>query len=111
MGGRRLFGAAGFAGLVVFLLWTATAHQVTGPNLNVLWAWPTHLAAAVALGRGGVGCRWRVYLGAAAAVTALVALAWTALPQTLPAPLFPSPCSSPSGPACGRPPRRPGVRS
>ena len=84
-----LFGAVGVAGLVVFLLWTATAHQVTGPNLNVLWAWPTHLAAAVALGRGGVGRRWRVYLGAAAAVTALVALAWTALPQTLPAPLFP----------------------
>ena len=84
-----LFGSAGFAGLVVFLLWTATAHQVTGPNLNVLWAWPTHLAAAVALGRGGVGRRWRVYLGAAAVATALVALAWTALPQTLPAPLFP----------------------
>ena len=84
-----LFGAAGFAGLVVFLLWTATAHQVTGPNLNVLWAWPTHLAAAVALGRGGVGRRWGLYLAAAAVAAALVALVWTALPQTLPPPLFP----------------------
>ena len=88
-GDALLFGAAGFAGLVVFLLWTATAHRVTGPNLNVLWAWPTHLAAAVALGRGGAGRRWGLYLAAAAAVTTLVALAWTALPQALPAPLFP----------------------
>ena len=84
-----LFGAAGFAGLVAFLLWTATAHAVTGPNLNVFWAWPTHLAAAAVLGRGGAGRAWRAYLGAAAAAAALVALAWTALPQTLPDPLFP----------------------
>ena len=84
-----LFGAAGFAGLVTFLLWTATAHQVTGPNLNVLWAWPTHLVAAVALGRGGAGRGWRLYLGGASAVATLVALAWTVLPQVLPAPLFP----------------------
>ena len=83
-----LFGAVGAAGFVITLLWFATAHQVTGPNLSLLWAWPTHLAAAWAIGRGG-GSRWRPYFAATASVTALVALAWTVLPQVLPAPLFP----------------------
>ncbi|MDT7856414.1 DUF4105 domain-containing protein [Rubrivirga sp. S365] len=89
-GDTVLFGAVGFAGLVGFLLWTATDHQVTGPNLNVLWAWPTHLLAAVTLAVGGAGrAAWRVYFGTAAVVTVLAALAWTGLPQTLPAPFFP----------------------
>ena len=84
-----LVGVVGAAGLVLFLLWFATAHQVTGPNLNLLWAWPTHLAAAWALGRGAVGPRWRIYFVVTAVAATLAALAWTALPQVLPAPLFP----------------------
>ena len=79
-----LFSGVGFAGTVLLLLWTATAHQVTGPNLNVLWAWPTHLVAAWAVGRGRVGPRWRAYFLAAAAAAGLAAVLWGALPQTLP---------------------------
>ena len=77
-----LLGVAGLAGTVVLLLWTATDHTVIGPNWQLAWLWPTHLAAAVRLGRPSRGLR--VYAGVAAGATALVVLAWAALPQHLP---------------------------
>lgn len=87
-----LFGAVGVAGGVLFLLWTATAHAVTRPNLNLLWAWPTHLAAAILLARPAGPPRWmRPYLIATAAVSlavvGTVAAGWS--PQPLPAEAVP----------------------
>jgi hypothetical protein len=84
-----LFAAVGFAGLVLLLLWTATAHAVTGPNLNVLWAWPTHLVAAWAVASRRDGGRWRAYFLVATAASALVAVSWAVLPQSLPLPALP----------------------
>ncbi|MEX0654308.1 MAG: DUF4105 domain-containing protein [Phycisphaeraceae bacterium] len=84
-----LLGVTGLAGVVVAGMWLGTEHDVTGPNWNLLWAWPTHLLAAVALWRWP-GARWlRVYLLAAAGVTLLAALTWPAWPQTLPLALWP----------------------
>ena len=91
-GDVALFGVVGVVGTVVFLLWTATTHDVMGPNWNLIWAWPTHLALAVALGRSGgapLGPRWRLYLVAAAVVTGAAVLLWAVLPQRLPLPLLP----------------------
>lgn len=85
-GDALLFGIVGFAGTVFLLLWTATAHEVTGPNWNLLWAWPTHLAAAWAAARGR---RWRPYFLAAAGACAVTAVLWVVLPQSLPAPALP----------------------
>ena len=81
-----LFSVVGVAGLILFLLWTATDHTVTRPNWNLAWAWPTHLAAAVALARAQerVGTGPRVYLAATAVLTGALALGWTVVPQTLP---------------------------
>ena len=91
--GRRgdavLFGVVGLAGLIFFLLWFATTHDVMGPNWNLLWAWPTHLGAAWALSRDRMGPKWRRYFLAAAVVAGLTALLWLVLPQELPAPVFP----------------------
>ena len=84
-----LFGLVGLAGLLLLLLWIATEHQVTGPNWNLLWAWPTHLAAAWAIAVGRPGPRRRAYFTLAAVVAVAAALLWTALPQVLPAPVFP----------------------
>ncbi len=84
-----LFGLVGFAGLVFLLLWVGTEHRVTGPNWNVLWAWPTHLAASWAIGKGSVGGRWRVYFLGASVVCVVTAVLWTVLPQSLPAPALP----------------------
>ena len=88
-GDAVLFGVVGLAGLILLLLWTATAHAVTGPNWNLLWAWPTHLAAAWVLALGRIGPRGRAYFLATAGVSALTVLLWPVLPQTLPAPAIP----------------------
>ncbi len=46
-----LFGVAGLVGVAVFFLWVISEHAVTKTNLDMLWAWPTHLVAAVFLRR------------------------------------------------------------
>jgi len=58
---------AGLAGLLLALLWFATAHHVTRVNVDLLWAWPTHLVAAVWLIRSSDSPRIRVYWALAAA--------------------------------------------
>ncbi len=88
-GDALLFSVVGLAGLILLLLWTATAHAVTGPNWNLLWAWPTHLGAAWVLAVDRRGSWGRVYFGAAAAITAATVLLWAVLPQTLPAAALP----------------------
>lgn len=78
---RVLFGAAGVGGLVLAFLVFVSLHDVTRPNWNLAWLWPTHLLYAFAAGRA----RWaRAYAGAFAAAVALLLLGWTMLPQTLP---------------------------
>ena len=84
-----LFGVVGLAGTLMLLLWTATSHTVTGPNLNVLWAWPTHVVAAFAIARRQTGSVWATYFGLTAFVTAVAAVFWSALPQVLPAAALP----------------------
>ncbi|MEO0558924.1 MAG: DUF4105 domain-containing protein [Bacteroidota bacterium] len=80
-----LFGLVGVSGLILFLLWVATTHDVMGPNLNLLWAWPTHLVAAWMVGRSS----WRRYFAVAAVGTGLALLGWVFLPQQLPAAVVP----------------------
>ncbi|HEX8297865.1 MAG TPA: DUF4105 domain-containing protein [Rubricoccaceae bacterium] len=65
-----LFGIAGVAGLVVAFLWFATDHTVTGPNLNLLWAFPAHLW--LAFGRPSRGRQIYAAVAAAGAVAALI---------------------------------------
>lgn len=84
-----LFGAAGVAGLIIVFLWFISLHKVTHGNYNLLWAWPTHVAAAVALVRRSQTPWLRRYLPAAALVTAGVLLAWLFLPQALPGAVLP----------------------
>ena len=84
---RALFGAAGLAGCVLAFLWLVSLHDVTGPNLHVLWAWPTHLAFAFVLRRRTRAVRR--YALAAAVVSGATALAWFALPQALPVAVLP----------------------
>ena len=89
LGDAVLFAAAGGAGLILAFLWFGTEHTVTGPNLNLLWAWPTHVVAAWLL-RRAARPRWlRLYLYAAALATGLTVLLWPWLPQTLPMPALP----------------------
>jgi hypothetical protein len=89
IGDAVLFAAAGAAGLIMAFLWLGTEHDVTGPNLNLLWAWPTHLVAAWGLRREAFPRGLRIYLFAAAVVTGLTAIGWGWLPQVLPTPALP----------------------
>ena len=84
-----LLAGTGLMGLALLLLWFATAHDVTGPNLHLLWAWPTHLGAAVLVARGRGGRGFFIYLASAAVVAAPVALAWPLWPQGMPAAVLP----------------------
>ncbi len=91
VGDVALFGIVGVVGVIVLLLWTATTHDVMGPNWNLIWAWPTHLGLAVGIARSDrqLGPRWRAYALVAAVATGAAVLLWGVLPQRLPAPLLP----------------------
>lgn len=84
-----LFGAVGVMGTIMLLLWTATDHAVTGPNWNLLWAWPTHILAAVAIWRGVRGSIPAAYLGASVGAVLVTLAGWPWLLQTLPATIVP----------------------
>ena len=78
-----LFAAVGVAGLLMAFMWFVSEHYVTNYNLNLLWAWPTHLALAFTLAR-----RWhrrwvRGYLVATAAVALIALVGWAFWPQPL----------------------------
>ena len=84
-----LFGVAGVAGLIIIFFWFISLHAVTDWNMNLLWAWPTHLVAAGALIRRSKAQWLRGYLLATALVTLGIVLAWLFLPQELPAAVLP----------------------
>ena len=84
-----LYGVTGVVGLVIMFLWFVSLHAVTQANLNLLWAWPTHLVAAVAVRRAG-SRRWlSLYLLATALVGTVLLIGWPFWPQELPASIFP----------------------
>ena len=82
-GDAALLAVVGAAGLVLLLLWTATDHYVTEANAELLWMWPTHLAAAVAFSRARPGALWRRYAGVAAGATVVVLLGWPFWPEPM----------------------------
>ncbi len=65
---------AGLAGLILALLWFATEHHVTRLNVDLLWAWPTHLVAVVFVVRDNVSSRIRIYWSLAAAAAGAAGL-------------------------------------
>ncbi|NNF57894.1 MAG: DUF4105 domain-containing protein [Rhodothermaceae bacterium] len=91
--GRRadglLFAVIGLAGLLLAFLWFGTEHRVTGPNLNLLWAWPPHLVAARWLHKNTLPQGLRGYLGVAGLAALATALGWVLFPQALPAAALP----------------------
>ncbi len=82
---RALLAVVGLAGLLMLAMWTLTEHRVTADNWNLVWAWPTHLAAAFLIGRHlSTPARAQglaAYLLAGAASSLLTVLAWPFWPQ------------------------------
>ncbi len=79
----------GIAGLLITFLTFFSLHEATEYNMNLLWAWPTHLWAAAVLLRGHHRRFLRRYLLAAAGTSLLLAAGWVFWPQDLPAALLP----------------------
>ena len=84
-----LLGLTGLAGAIMFFLWFISEHAVTNHNWNLLWAWPTHLVAAVLVRRRADATWLRPYFGAAAGAALLTAIGWTLWPQDLHAAVLP----------------------
>lgn len=75
---------SGVVGLLIALLWGVSLHHVTDDNLNLAWAWPTHLAVALPV-LFGSRPRWlERYLLAAGVVALLCALTWPFVSQRMP---------------------------
>jgi len=79
----------GFLGLFFLLLWLATDHNAASWNLNLLWAWPTHLIAAFFLLKGSRP-RWlNWYLLITLIFSLMLVLFWAIVPQALNPALIP----------------------
>ena len=84
-----LFLVVGLLGLLLFLLWVATDHTAAAWNLNLLWAWPTHLVIAFLLVKKAKP-RWlNWYLLVTAAMGVLLVIFWLIIPQALNMALIP----------------------
>jgi hypothetical protein len=76
----------GLAGLVIALLWFATDHSATKWNLNILWAFPTHLLYSVTKQHTVWAKRYGMAVGG---IALALLLGWVWLPQELPTAAIP----------------------
>ncbi len=83
------FFTLGLLGVFLLLLWLATNHKAAAWNLNLLWAWPSHLVISFLLLKRKLP-RWvNWYLLFTAIVGVILMLAWPWLPQALNTALIP----------------------
>ncbi|MFO8099447.1 MAG: DUF4105 domain-containing protein [Salinibacter sp.] len=82
-GDALLFATVGTVGLTICFLWFIATYSVTTNNLNLLWAWPTHLVAARQLMRRPSSKALRYYLLATALTALVLAGGWPFWPQGL----------------------------
>jgi hypothetical protein len=84
-----VFSAAGVAGLVLAFLVFISLHTVTKPNLNLIWALPTHLVAGGVL-LAGRNPRWvRPYMLVTLALAILFLAGLPFWPQEIPVAVIP----------------------
>jgi hypothetical protein len=71
----------GLMGCLLLFLWVATDHKAAANNLNILWAIPTHLIAAVMIYKQP---SWlRKYFMVTAILSIALLLVWFFLPQKM----------------------------
>jgi uncharacterized protein DUF4105 len=87
-GDRWIMALLGMVGLLLLYMATATAHVVTEGNYNLLWALPTHIAAAFVINRLPVRLS-AAYLLLSAFLAVLSLTGGTLLPQPIPTAMVP----------------------
>lgn len=76
-----LFTTTGVIGILLLFLWFFTNHQAAAKNFNLLWAFPLHLVAGIALLKSR---SWlATYFLSATILSVLTLLSWPILPQML----------------------------
>jgi hypothetical protein len=76
-----LFTTTGLLGILLALLWFVTNHQAAAKNFNLLWAFPLHFVAAIAMIKSR---RWlKNYFLFTTILTVITLLSWPFLPQQL----------------------------
>jgi len=86
---KTLLAITGILGILIALLWFATAHAPTKWNYNILWAFPFHVLAAFAL-RKTVNKKWLYpYMKLALILLVLLAFHWIVGVQSYPIVLIP----------------------
>jgi hypothetical protein len=84
-----LFGVVGMIGLLFFLLWTVTDHEAAARNMNLLWALPTHLIAAIFMFRKESPKWLKYYFIGVVFISVGLLMTWNWLPQLMLASLIP----------------------
>lgn len=76
-----LFATTGLIGILLIFLWFFTNHQAAGNNFNLLWAFPGHFIAALAIFKSKV---WlKKYFLFTAILIVVTLLSWPFLPQMM----------------------------
>jgi len=82
-----LFFTTGLFGIIFIFMWTCTDHSLCKDNYNLLWAWPTHIIAALCV--GSKKDLIKKYFGLTAIFLTLLLVVWFFLPQQLNTSLLP----------------------
>ncbi len=84
-----LFALTGFLGWVIIFLWFFTDHQATGPNWNIIWAFPLHFPLAFILLRKRVNWFSYYYFLFHIVILSLILAVWPFFPQSFPNEILP----------------------
>ncbi len=84
-----LFGASGLLGWVIIFLWFFTDHQATGPNWNIIWAFPLHFPLVFTLLRKRASLFSYYYFLLHMVVLGLILAIWPFFPQSFPNEILP----------------------
>lgn len=84
-----IFGTCGLLGWVIVLLWFFTDHQATGPNWNVIWAFPLHFPMVFMLLKKEASQFSFYYFLSTVFILILILTAWSIFPQSFPNEILP----------------------
>lgn len=84
-----LFGVCGLLGWLIIFLWFFTDHQATGPNWNIIWAFPLHFPIAFTLLRKKTSLFTYYYFLLQVLILSLIIAVWPFFPQSFPNEILP----------------------
>lgn len=84
-----LFGICGLVGWLIIFLWFFTDHQATGPNWNIIWAFPLHFPIIFTLLSKKTPSFVYYYFLLQSILLLLIVLCWKIIPQSFPNDILP----------------------